>query len=42
MASPVWYPALDEGVRQKLLTFILNVLELDRFDPRKVNAYCGT
>ena len=42
MASPVWYPALDEGVRQKLLAFILNVLELDRFDPRKVNAYCGT
>jgi Phosphotransferase enzyme family len=42
MASPVWYPALDDAVRQKLLKFMLAVLEQPRFDPRKVNAYCGT
>lgn len=42
LASPVWYPALDDSVRAKLLSFILNVLEEDRFDPRRVNAYCGS
>ena len=42
MASPVWYPALAEGVRRKLLNFILTVLESEAFDPTQVNAYCGT
>ena len=42
LASPLWYPALDDFVRAKLLSFILNILEQDQFDPRRVNAYCGT
>jgi hypothetical protein len=41
MASPVWYPALAEAVRQKLLAFILAVLDQEKFDPAQVNAYCG-
>ncbi len=41
MASPVWYPQLTGDVRRKLLRFILNVLETDRFDPGLVNNYCG-
>jgi hypothetical protein len=41
LASPIWYPELDDSVRAKLLSFILNVLEQDQFDPRRVNAYCG-
>jgi len=42
LASPVWYPQLEDATRHKLLTFILNVLEQDCFDPREVHAYCGT
>jgi hypothetical protein len=41
MASPVWYPHLQDKIRQRLLTFILTVLERERFDPQEVNAYCG-
>jgi len=41
MASPVWYPALEEGLRQKLFGFILNVLAAERFDPARANAYLG-
>lgn len=41
LASPVWYPDLDDSIRQKLLNFILAVLEQPRFAPREVNAYCG-
>ena len=41
MASPVWYPHLSDSVREKLLRFILGVLEADRFDPVRVNSYCG-
>jgi len=41
MASPVWYPHLSDDVREKLLHFILNVLETDRLDPALVNTYCG-
>lgn len=41
MASPLWYPTLPDTVRQKLLTFIVAVLESDRFDPQKANDYCG-
>src|SRR5208337_4284104 len=41
LASPVWYPALENAARQKLLTFMLTVLEQETFDPRQVNAYCG-
>ena len=41
MASPVWYPAMPEAVRHKLLSFILAVLDQEKFDPAQVNAYCG-
>ncbi|MBI5543963.1 MAG: aminoglycoside phosphotransferase family protein, partial [Deltaproteobacteria bacterium] len=39
MASPVWYPRLDEGVRRKLFALIENVLAAERFEPGQVNAY---
>jgi len=41
MANPVWYPALAGPVRQKILRFVLNVLESASFDPAGANAYCG-
>jgi aminoglycoside phosphotransferase (APT) family kinase protein len=41
MASPVWYPSLDAGVRRKLTRFIVNVLDEARFDPARANAYCA-
>ncbi len=41
MASPLWYPNLAEGVRQKLFTFIQGVLDAEVFDPERVNSYCG-
>ena len=41
MASPVWYPALSDAMRQRILAFVLAVLETDCFDPTQVNAYCG-
>lgn len=41
MASPVWYPNLSRTVRQRLINFILAVLDQPAFDPREVNAYCG-
>lgn len=40
MANPLWYPTLDEGLRSKLLRFVLNVLQDARFDPARPNAYC--
>jgi len=41
MASPVWYPALEERLRQKLFDFILNGLAAERFDPERANDYLG-
>jgi aminoglycoside phosphotransferase (APT) family kinase protein len=41
MANPVWYPNLNSIVRQRLLAFMLAVLEEDSFDPCRVNTYCG-
>lgn len=41
MANPVWYPALDAGVRRKLFNFITNVLGEESFDPARANEYCG-
>ncbi len=41
MASPIWYPALPDTVRQRILAFTVAVLESDRFDPQKANSYCG-
>jgi hypothetical protein len=41
LASPVWYPSLEDAVREKLLNMMLALFEELSFDPRKVNAYCG-
>ncbi len=41
MASPLWYPQLDEGVRRTLFTFIERVLDAPSFDPLAVDAYLG-
>jgi tRNA A-37 threonylcarbamoyl transferase component Bud32 len=39
VASPVWYPRLDKDVRAKLLNFVRNVLQSEKFDPKHVNSY---
>ena len=41
LASPLWYPALSDDVRGKLLAFVQNVLAKDEFDPSQAGAYCG-
>ena len=41
MASPLWYPALADVVRERMLAFVVRVLESDRFDPQQANSYCG-
>lgn len=41
MASPLWYPALDEDVRRKLFSFLEGVLAGSVFDPGGVNGYLG-
>lgn len=41
VASPVWYPALSMEVRRSLFQFIQQVLESPRFEPNRVNEYCG-
>jgi hypothetical protein len=41
MANPLWYPVLDGAVRQKLFNFIGNVLDSERFEPARANAYCA-
>lgn len=41
MASPVWYPTLPESVRRRLFNFLQAVLNEERFDPSKVDTYCG-
>jgi hypothetical protein len=38
MASPVWYPSLDEEVRRMLFSFTVSVLDSPRFDPGGVNG----
>ncbi len=37
IASPVWYPTLPLKVRIKLFCFIRNILEVEEFEPRRVN-----
>jgi len=37
MASPVWYPSLDEEIRKRLFSFTIAVLHAARFDPGRVN-----
>jgi hypothetical protein len=39
VASPIWYPNLDPGVRTKLFNFIYNVLDTDVLDYQDVNSY---
>jgi hypothetical protein len=41
MANPLWYPALEEGVRNKMLSFVQRVLEESRFDPARAGEYCA-
>ena len=41
MANPVWYPALEQQTRERILRFVLSVLDEERFDPAKANTYCG-
>lgn len=38
VASPVWYPKLKKSVRVKLLNFVRNVLENEKFDLENVNT----
>lgn len=39
VASPIWYPNLEPGVRTKLFNFINNILDNDVFDYQDVNSY---
>ncbi len=41
MANPLWYPALDEAIRGKLLRFVQRVLQEERFDPARAGEYCA-
>jgi aminoglycoside phosphotransferase (APT) family kinase protein len=41
MANPLWYPALDAGVRRKLFNFINAVVGEERFEPQRANQYCA-
>jgi hypothetical protein len=39
MASPLWYPKLDESVRWRLFRFIENTLAAPSFEPERANSY---
>lgn len=41
LASPLWYPNLSIDIRRKLFRFIEHVLDVPRFEPERVNEYCG-
>lgn len=41
VASPLWYPNLSIDTRRSLFRFIENVLDVPRFEPERVNEYCG-
>mgnify|MGYP006295959565 CR=1 FL=1 len=41
LGCPVWYPNLQQPVREALFRFTENVLETDRFDPAEANGYLG-
>ncbi len=41
VASPIWYPNLDPGVRTKIFNFINNILDGEEFDYQNVNSYLG-
>jgi streptomycin 6-kinase len=40
MASPIWYPTLEQTVRTTLFTFIRRVLEAAVFEPERIDEYC--
>jgi hypothetical protein len=39
LASPIWYPKLNQTTRMKLLNFIRNMLEIDRVKLENINSY---
>lgn len=39
LASPLWYPTIDDAIRQQLINFALNVLHTTYFDPAEVAIY---
>jgi hypothetical protein len=39
MANPLWYPSLASQVREATVSFVVNVLDEDRFDPARVQEY---
>lgn len=39
LASPIWYPSLSNDVRVKLLNFVKNVLQVEKFDLEGVDSY---
>ena len=39
IASPVWYPNLDDKIRRKIFNFIENVLRTNIFDISKISEY---
>ncbi len=39
VASPIWYPNLDPGVREKLFNFINSILDGEVFDYQDINSY---
>jgi hypothetical protein len=39
LASPVWYPDIDEQARRKLLTFARRILSVNRFDWQRPQQY---
>ena len=41
VASPLWYPNLSIDIRRSIFRFIENVLDVPRFEPERVNEYCG-
>ncbi len=41
MANPLWYPALSEALRDRMLGFVARVLDEPRFDPARANEYCA-
>ena len=38
VASPIWYPNLSLDVRVKLLNFVRNILQYEKFDLNAVNS----
>lgn len=39
IASPIWYPSLSTETREKIFNFIKNILEIEKFDLKKVDSY---